>query len=675
MSCTSFVFQSCATTPEGRPQSKAPRHYLPLHSPYLNSGSADQEQSHYQEIESLYNQGVYDDLHAKIHSFLRDYPHTSYMSSIENIRGLLFLHNKQPEQAITHFKKAIRHQKNHHEFLSYLHFNLATAEAEAQKYDQAELTLSKIPLSSLDHTTYLKASLLRATLYEKKGMPLEASQYLLTMSQNLNESILHENRKNFTKILEQSLQKIEEPSVLSKLYQDHATSFFADAVLFRLGARELMTGQTDQGQVHLSDLKTAFPQSPLIPQSDDLLKKYVKTSEVEKNTIGVLLPVNGKFAKYGARSLQGVQLALGIFGPSHQVDSKINLVVEDSGEDPEQAIQALKKLVLKHHVVAVIGPMLTKGIDQISQQAQNLGVPLLSLARRSGGNQDFVIQAGLTQQIQAYEIARYSIQQLKATRVAILYPNDKLGVETAYSFWDAVDSLGGQIVGIESYAPGETDFRRPIDKLSGLFYTESRQRELNALALEREVNKITRKTRKTEQFFRLKPIVDFDAVFIPDEAKVAGQIFPTFTYRDIEQIKFLGTSTWNSPDFLSRAQSYGESSTFVDAFFAESEVPAVKSFIETYKVTFGQEPTAMDAIAYDAGLLLKTIMNQFNNDLDREELRNQLKRVKDFQGVTGKMTYRDGQFYRDLKVVQVKGGRFVEVGHPNAQNLSIKKST
>ena len=373
---------------------------------------------------------------------------------------------------------------------------------------------------------------------------------------------------------------------------------------------------------------------------------------VNNRTIGVLLPLTGKFEKFGKKCLQGIQLA---FDPS------FNLVVQDSGEDPDQAIRGLEQLVKIQKVSAVIGPMLNKGSDQITQHAQKLGIPLLSLVRRAGSVQDFVFQAGLTQNQQTQELARYVLQNLKMLRFAILYPNDKMGKEMANSFWNAVESFGGEIVGFETYEPEETDFRVPVDKLAGLFYLDARQTELDALAQERLLNTITKKTRKTEQFFNLKPIVDFDAVFIPDEPKVAGQMIPTFAYRDIETIKFLGTASWNTPEFLSRLQTHGKQTLFVDAFRNDSESPAVQAFIKRYQDTYQQEPTSFEALAFDAGQILRQALTSGSTPTTAAEVRDRLKGTRNFPGVTGQISYKDGEFFRNLSILTLKDDKISEL--------------
>src|SRR5207302_1342997 len=147
---------------------------------------------------------------------------------------------------------------------------------------------------------------------------------------------------------------------------------------------------------------------------------------------------------FGTKSLQGIELAFRIFN-SAEPDSRITLVIEDTTDDPDQAIRALTKLVTKDHVIAVIGPLLSKGIDQITLRAQELGVPLISLSRHPGVQGDYVFQAGLTLRMQAREIARYAIETLGMKNFAIMSPKDKVGDETSRYFWDDIESLGGRI--------------------------------------------------------------------------------------------------------------------------------------------------------------------------------------------------------------------------------------
>ncbi len=217
------------------------------------------------------------------------------------------------------------------------------------------------------------------------------------------------------------------------------------------------------------------------------------------------------------------------------------------------------------------------------------------------------------------------------------------------------------MVGAETYTPGETEFRMPIDKLAGTFYADARAREVESMAKEREVQNIHKRNRKTDKFFALTPLVDFDAVFIPDDPKSAGQILPMFAFRDIEKVRFLGTSAWNSSEFISRVGAYGEHAVFMDAFLPESPDVRTRKFVDRFKVYAGSEPTTMEAIAYDAAAVVETALDKASASASRVDVKELLKAVRSFPGVTGRISYRDGQFYRELKALRVKAGRMIEM--------------
>ncbi len=408
-----------------------------------------------------------------------------------------------------------------------------------------------------------------------------------------------------------------------------------------------------------SDLKPEIKPSVVPSNTDQAVTPTPVAIPASENAIGILLPNKGKYAKFANQSLHAIELAFRTFSLD-EPDSKYTLILEDSGETPEQTLQALNLLYEKHHVIAVIGPLLSKGIEMVTKRTEELGLPLISLAQQNGGRSKFVFQAAVTPKLQTHEIAQYAVQSMGLHRFAILQPKDKFGEQMSQAFWDEIENLGGEIVGIEPYPSDETDFRQYIDKLSGLFYSESRQEELDALAQTRLELKIKKRNRKTEKYFNLKPIVDYEAVFIPDEPKNIGQILPTFAYRDVEKIKFLGISTWNSPELLSRSQNYVEGAVFLDSYYSEDESPKGKEFREKFKLIFQEEPSSIEAIAFDAASILIQTLDSLKSKA-RHTLRDQLADVSNFPGITGNIRYKDGQWLRNLNILTVHKGHIEPV--------------
>ena len=663
------IFSACATSggkngtqPSGRTNTKGRTTSVPS---LTGPSAASSEGAAVREIQTLYSKGAYEAALSKIREFEQRFPKSNQIGYVDNLHGLIFLAEKNPSEAISYFQKSIKHPGLGKNFTDYIIYNLATAQIEAGQTEEALKSLDGVHPENLDQDTRMKLYHLRSQIHLKRESYLDAARDAMSSSRFVPDAQIAHLRTTrdapLTALTERALSKIDNTLALEQLYRDSETAPLADLILLELVRKEMAVSNFEKASQYQGILAAKFPDSPSSALAAELIGAAQSTAPADPQAIGVLLPLKGKFAKWGARSLQGIELALRMFN-SGDSDSKLTLIVEDSGEEPERAIAALNRLVLHHHVIAVIGPLLSKGIEQINQRAQELRVPLISLARYTATSADHVVQGGLTMKIQAEEVAKYALERLNLRRFAILAPRDKIGEEAARSFWDAVEANGGEIVGFESYSPGETDFRQPVDKLSGLYYTEARQRELDALAKEREVNRIRKRTRKTEQYFALKPIVNYDAVFIPDEPRISGQILPTFAYRDVDHVRFLGTSAWNSADFISRAQHSAENAIFVDAFFPEAENPAIRTFIENYRSTFGQDPTAMEALSYDAAKILEYAVSR--GATNRAELLANLKAVNRQTGVTGRISYKDGQLTRNLQILTIQNGRIREVTVP-----------
>ena len=618
------------------------------------------ETASYQEILTLYQKAVYESALAKIGNYKKRYKTSGYMAAIENLQGLCLLMTNRPTASIASFKHAIELTGGKGSFANYIRYNLAKAQLEANQLEESQRTMAQISISDLDRDNQVKVHFLKAKLNLRLGLALESARETLQASRLISDLELKEGRPVLAKTLEAALVEIKNLDSLEALRTEFEETPLEDILLYRAGSQQTSMGNTGTGEAYLHKLLAKYPGSPYALSARELLSTAQTKQVVDIHSVGVLVPMKGKFAKFGTRTLQAITLAFKLF-EKREPDNKITLVIEDSGEDVDSAIAGLNRLVFKHNVSVVIGPLLSKGIDQVTRRAQDVGVPLVSLARTEGQSGDYIFQAGITLKLQAQEAARFAIEKMKLKRFAIIYPSDKVGTDSANTFWDAVEAMGGRIVGAESYAPNETDFRLPVDRLSGLAYPEARQRELDILAKLREDNKITKRTRKTEQFFSLKPIIDYDAVFVPDEPKVAGQIIPTFAYRDIENMKFLGTNAWDTPEFLTRLQEHASNAYFVTAFNPDSTVVRVKKFIDIYKSQYGMDPTTFEAIAYDAASIVEYALSQVPDLGTRADVRSQLHSIRGLQGITGKISYQDGQFSRDLRVFTAKGGKVVEL--------------
>ena len=383
--------------------------------------------------------------------------------------------------------------------------------------------------------------------------------------------------------------------------------------------------------------------------------------DVVKTRIGLLLPLSGKYESFGKKAQRAIELAF-----QHSGDDRAKtyeLVPVDSGDTPESQLEGLKKLIEVEKVIAVIGPILSKGIEGLSANAAYYQVALLSIAQSQGPVNSHLFSCSISTRDQASRIVEYAMKTKGYSKFAILAPSNKSGEEMANAFWDEVEFRNGEIKEFELYDPNDTDFRKPVDRTLGLFYTEARAKELEELAAKRSEMNITRKTMKTAQYYTLPPIIDFDAVFIADEAKTVGQIIPTFAYRDAKKISFLGTSAWNSSQLIQRAQDNVEGAVFPVGFNTLSPSASSLQFTDLYKSTYSANPAELEAIAFDsAELVIKTLSQAPSN---RDEFTKKLETISAVDGATGSVAIQNHRCARKLTLYSVQSGKLVALPDEN----------
>lgn len=620
MSCSSAPIKSSAQNRTKPKASSTPAAIKTSNAaPVSQEESSAQNNSAYLEIQKLYKASQCEKVISKSLDFEKKNKDKTNLAYVRNIHGLCYLTQRKPLEAVAQFQRIIEDSPSL-SIKPYVLYNLASAFSDADQPDDSLETLKEIDPEHLQSEIRAKYYSLKAKNYLFKNNWIESARSTLGASQTLGAGA--GEKPALAELLDRALSQVQKSEDLHMILSGYENAPLSEKIKQRLGQ--------SAAQV-LGSNPTA-----------------------NARAVGVLLPLSGKFATYGERALKAIAVAFQSFNQN----SDFTLEIEDAGETPEQAVRGLQRLATQRNASLVIGPLLSKGIEQITASAQMLGIPLLTLAQQSGTKNDWTIAAGLTPKLQTESIAKAAVEKLKLKRFVILHPRDKFGEQYAQSFWDAVEEMGGEIVGIESYKTGETDFRAPIDRLTGTFYQEARAEELKTLADKRTELNITKRNRKTTQYFDLTPIIDFDAVFIPDEPKTISLILPTFAFRDIEKIKLLGISTWNSPELIERAKEFAEDTVFVDGLFADSKNVQTQKFITDYLRDGNDSPTTIEAMAYDAALTAKEVLSSFSpGNILKEEVRSKLSRVSDINGATGELSAKNGELKRELTVLTVKSGQ------------------
>ncbi|MCC6332637.1 MAG: penicillin-binding protein activator [Myxococcales bacterium] len=408
------------------------------------------------------------------------------------------------------------------------------------------------------------------------------------------------------------------------------------------------------------------PASPWTKEAQALKARVSRRAAVRPRAIGALLPLSGKYENFGKAALRGLQLAM--------KGSEVELVVKDSQGDPALTGKLVEELALDEGVIAIVGPLLTDDARRAALVAEELQVPLLTMSRAPQVTDigPYVFRTMVTNSQQAQALAEYAVGTLGFKSFAVLYPNTPFGVELTNEFWDAIQKRGGEIRGVESYDHDQKTFTEEAQKLVGRYYLEDRYDYIEQLReiREKETDEFRRRKAIDKMRARLEPVIDFEALLIPDSWQQVSLVSPALAVEDIitnacdkkdleriqkttgktklKTVTLLGPSTWSSPRgssgepmLIERGGKYVLCSVFVDTFFEGSDRQGTKSFVKAFREAHRDATiTLLDVVGYDTGAIVRNVVEKAQPS-SRPVFREKLSLLKGFEGATTTISFDD----------------------------------
>jgi branched-chain amino acid transport system substrate-binding protein len=538
---------------------------------------------------------------------------------------------------------------------------------------------------TVPRVSYLRTHLLLGDTYLAMGSAVDAvTNYVLAYKKAKDSE-----KKGVISRLEEAVAQLDSEEFIFLLNRTE-DGFPAGYLLYQLGLNHLEEEEYEYAERVLSIFIENFPGHAKRQQAQALLEAISEKSVYSRYTIGCLLPFSGRYGAYGNRALKGVELALNRFS-SQNADHAIKIIFKDTGSDPDKAAEAVKEL-FKENVAAIIGPLVTA--ETAGVEAQHSGIPIITLTQKEDITQigDYVFRNFFTPTMQVKTILSFAVESLGLKRFAILYPDENYGTTFMNLFWDEVLAHGGRIVGVESYNSAHTDFADPIKKLVGLYYEvpEDLIAEMNQayedendldlignfidmdfqFAYDTNDNDQTEELvqepngeqiKETDQEEEPEPIIDFDAVFIPDAPTKSGLIIPQLAYYDVQDTYLFGTNLWHSDSLIEMSRQYAQGAILTDGFFAQSDSANVKDFVKDFRKTYGENPGFIEAIAYDTAMILFEMVSRPEIRY-RSALKKGLMQLINYEGVTGLTSFdSNGEVRKKLFLLQIKGRGFVEL--------------
>lgn len=606
----------------------------------------------------------------RLELLIQKYPKTATASEAAKVAGDYYARNGKHDQALNAYSFIINNEY-HEPFEGEVYTKVIRIHLEQRNNDQAKNILNHAlrygALTPNERAELLHYKVEFLKLEQDVMGQLETLAEMYKISQDPQAKISYKIRA--TSIV----GSLVRPQDLDRVLSSSRLEFVHANIHYRLGSVAFEQSDFSKARSHFARVISLNPDSDLAESSREFIRQLDARSRVDIRTIGVILPLSGKNAAIGQSVLNSIQLGLGIYDKK----SNIRLAVIDSEGKYLDARRAVEKLVVEDQVVAIIGSLQSKTATNISSKAQALGVPTIVLSQKSGITQigDFIFRNALTSEMQVQYLVQTATQKLGFTKFAVLYPDDAYGNEYANLFWDAVQRAGGEIRAAQSYDPKETDFRASIKKLVGTYYTDDRAQEYKA-RLEEWQKKVPNRTARTEPpRDLLPPIVDFQALFIPDNTRALGQIAAMLAFQEVKDITLLGTNIWNTPGVIERAGSFAKSTVFVDSFLNQDATFTNSEFYKKYSQSFGKAPTLFDLQAYDTALILRNAISGVGS---RSELQMRLAGLRSVKGALNTLDSQASRdFSRPIVALTINNGKILTLDQalatPAPSNSSNKK--
>lgn len=316
--------------------------------------------------------------------------------------------------------------------------------------------------------------------------------------------------------------------------------------------------------------------------------------------VGMYGSLTGDGASFGQSSVEGARLAVdevnnagGLLG-----GRKIRLLVEDDQSRPEEASNAVTKLITQDKVVAVLGEVASRRTLAAAPVAQKYQIPLITPAstnERVTQVGDYVFRVCFIDPFQGEVLAKFAYNDLKARKVAVLKDiQQDYSVGLTDSIQKTFTKLGGQVLDPVSYSSGDADFRAILTQVRAQ-----------------------------------KPDAIFATGYYPEAAIIVRQA------RELGlNMPILGGDGWVG-DALKNGRDALKNTFISNHYSGDNPDPLVQNFRKNYRAKFNRDPDSIAALGYDAAKVLADSITR-TGGTDGAKLRAAIASA-DVPGVTGRL--------------------------------------
>ena len=331
--------------------------------------------------------------------------------------------------------------------------------------------------------------------------------------------------------------------------------------------------------------------------------------------IGINAPMTGDIPKVGEGTkfagemwLEDIKAAGGL-----EVGGKkypVEIVLEDNESKAESAVKVNTKMITEDEVLFIVGPQSSKQAIPAGEVANNYKTPMISPWSTNPDttkDRPFVFRGCFLDPFQGPVLANFIKEEFGFTKAAVLYDvasdYPKGLAEFFKEAWEKVNGPGS-VVAFESFTTKDADFSSQLTKII----------------------KSGAEVLFTPQYYN-------EVALIVQQAHELGWNKP-----------IVGSDSWGSAETVELCGKDCYGLFFSTHYAAAGAKGATKAFIDRYNKKHGYVPDDVAALTWDALGLVQTAIQSCgkitgNVEKDRECIRDAMAKIKEYDGITGKMTF------------------------------------
>lgn len=376
-------------------------------------------------------------------------------------------------------------------------------------------------------------------------------------------------------------------------------------------------------------------------------------------SLGAIFELKGSNSETAQEAMNGALLAIKKINEANP-QTPVKIKLESTDENPETTLKAVSRLKSQKSISAVTGIINTDAALTTAPALQAANIPFLCTGAQVDGMAESI----------GPDIFTLAVPDIRIGQILAEFATGTLQTENIVLIRsDLSDSTARQA----------DSFARRFKQNNGNIMAEMRITEKNAdlsfiVKKIKELtpppptnNTIVNEETGAENYDETGAVIitqkrddppaqtEIEAVVIFAPQNISSKILETFKAQDITY-QLIGGTSFDTVSMLQTITDWTGTIFYASQASLNRENKLVGSFMKAYTELFGSKPvTGYAALGFDSVMLLTSTAEKYGTS--PESIRNGLKSITDFEGVSGKISFKGRSAHKALYIIETQSGQ------------------